>query len=93
MHAVRLRVVDVRAVLVDEDAGVVDVVIGVAGDVIATLDDGHVEAAGLGKAAGADRSRVSGADDDHVVTVGVKPSGKPTCDSHSNPLDESSVHA
>ena len=88
VDAVALGVVDVRTVLVDQDARVVDVVIGVARDVVATLDDGDAEAAGLGKAACADGASVTGTDDDHVVRVGVEAGGEPTSDTHSNPLDK-----
>ena len=55
VHALVHGVVDVRAVLVDEDARLVDVVVGVARDVVAALDDGDLEAARLGEATGANR--------------------------------------
>ena len=87
VHAVALGVVDVRAVLVNENPGVVGVVVGVTSDVVATLEDGDAKPAGLGKATGADRPRVSRADDEHVIRIGVEASGEPTCDTHTDPLE------
>ena len=63
VHALVHGVVDVRAVLVHEDARLVLIVVGVAGDVVAALEDGDLHAAGLGQTAGADAPGVSAADE------------------------------
>ena len=86
VHAVVHGVIDVRAVLVDEDARVVEEVVGVAGDVVAALEDADLEPAGLGEAARAGRPGVARADDDRVKAVGVEAGGKALLDAHGNPL-------
>ena len=78
--------VDVRAVLVDQDAGVVEEVVGVAGDVVAALEDADLEAAGLGEATGAGRTSVARSDDEGVIRVRVEAGGKALLDAHENPL-------
>ena len=77
MHLVALRVVDVGAVLVDEDAGLVEVVVGVAGHEAAALEDADAPAAPLGELAGAHGAGEAGADDEGVVGRGVESAGKP----------------
>ena len=60
---------DVRPIAVHEDAGLVILVVGVAGDVIALLDDEHAQPPLLGQLAGGHGTGESGADD-HRVKVG-----------------------
>ena len=60
--------------------------LNVAGDVVATLEDADLEAAGLGEAARAGGSRVARSDDDRVIAVGVETGGKALLDAHGNPL-------
>ena len=86
VHALAHGVVDVGAVLVHEDARLVVVVIRVTGDVVATLQDGDLEAAGLRKAARAHGAGVSRADDDGVIAVRIEPSGQTVFDTHTRPL-------
>ena len=86
VHALVGGVVDVRAILVDQDAGLVLVVVGVAGDVVAALEDGDLHAAGLGEATGADGAGVARADDDGVEGLGGKVSRQTALDAHVVPL-------
>ena len=76
VHALVGGVVDVRAVLVNQDASLVHVVVGVARDVVATLEDANLEAAGLNEPAGAHRTGVSGTNDDGVIGVRSKTDGQ-----------------
>ena len=75
VHALAKGVVDMRAVLVDEDAVLVHVVVRVACDVVAALEDRDAEAGALGHAAGAHGTGVARSDDDHVVLFGVERCG------------------
>ena len=86
VHALVHGVVDVWAVLVDEDSGIVNVVVGVAGDVVATLEDADLEPAGLGQAARADGTSVARADNDGVIGVGRETIWQTVHDTHRNPL-------
>ena len=88
MNALILRVINVRTILMNKNASLVLVVIRVTSDVVAALDDGDAEATGLRKTASTDRTRIASSDNDHVVAVGRKTSGKPVCDTHSCPLDK-----
>ena len=67
VHALVEGVVDMRAVLVDQDAVPVIAVVGVARDVVAPLEHGDTEPGGLRQATGAHRAREPGPHDDHVV--------------------------
>ena len=64
VHALAEGVVDVRTVHVNEHTGLIQVVVGVAGNVVAALEDGDAEADGLGEATGAHRTRIARTDDD-----------------------------
>ena len=88
VHALVHGVVDVRAILVDQDAGLVLVVVGVAGDVVTALEDGDLHAAGLGEAARADGAGVARAHDDCVEGLGGKVSRQTALDAHVVPLKE-----
>ena len=72
VHALAEGVVDVRTVHVNKHTGLIQVVVGVAGDVVAALEDGDAEADGLGEATGAHRTRIARTDDDHVVGARVE---------------------
>ena len=85
VHAVVHGVVDVRTVLVHKNARVIHVVVGIAANVVASLDDGDLHAARLGKATGADRTRVARAHDDGVIYIWVEASWQSVCDSHESP--------
>jgi hypothetical protein len=60
---------DVGAVLVDEHAVLVVVVVSIPGDVVASIDDEHALAAPGGELLGQYRAREAGADDQGVVAV------------------------
>ena len=87
MNALAIRVVDVRAKHMDEDAALIVIIVRVARDVVAALKDGDAEPHGLGKAAGAHGAGVSCADNDHVVLMRVEASRKTKGDLHRNSLD------
>ena len=72
MHALVKGMVDVRAILVDKDSGLVSAVIGIARNVATALQNGNTIADGLGKTAGANGTGITGADNDHVVRAGIK---------------------
>ena len=84
VHALTEGVVDVRAVLMYEDAVRIVAIVGVARDVRAALQDGNAEPGGLGQTAGADGAGVAGSDDDHVVRIGIEGLGKTRRDLHHN---------
>ena len=86
VHALAHGVVDVRAVLVHEDARLVVVVVRVARDVVAPLEDGDLEPAGLRKAACAHGAGIPRADDDGVIAVRIEPGGQTVFDTHTRPL-------
>ena len=85
VHAVVHGVVDVWTVLVHQDARIIHVVVGIAANVVASLDDGNLHAARLGKAACADRTCVACAHDDGVVCIGIEARRQSVCDSHESP--------
>ena len=87
VHALVEGVVDMRAVEMDEDTGLIVIVVGVAGDVVATLQNGDAETDGLGKTAGAHRAGISCPDDDHVVIMRVETSRKTRSDLHRYSLN------
>ena len=58
---------DVRPVLVDQDAVVVVVVVGVAADVVAPVDDEHALPELRRQALGHHRAGEAGPDDQHVA--------------------------
>ena len=72
VHALVEGVVDVRTVLVDKDAVFVQVIVGVARNMIAALEHGNMESSVFGQTARANGAGVSGTHDDHVICVGVK---------------------
>ena len=80
-------VVDVRTVQVHEDARLISVVIGVAGDVGAALHDRNVRAGGLGHAPRDSGACITGADDDGVVLVGRERTARVHRDAHRDPLN------
>ena len=86
VHAVIGGVVDVRAVLVNEDASVIEAVVSVSRDVRTTLQDGHLIATRLGQTAGAGGTGVSGTHDEDVVRSGVEVLRKAARDAHCVPL-------
>ena len=72
VHALIEGVVDVRAVLVNKDAVFIQVIVGVARNMVAALEHGNMESSVFGQTARADGAGVSGTHDDHVICVGVK---------------------
>ena len=64
--ALVVGVEDMGAVAMHQDTGLVELVVHVAADVVALLDDEHLFAATLGQLARRDRARETGADDDRV---------------------------
>ena len=82
VHAVVVGVVDVGAVLVHQDTGLVLVVVGVAGDVVAALQHAHPVAAGLSQATGADGTSIARANDENVVLLRVEVLGETLADVH-----------
>ena len=83
VHALAVGVVDVRTVLVDEDALVVHVVVGVARDVLAALEHRDAKSSALRHTARAYRAGVPGTHHDHVVRIGVEGCRKTVRDLHT----------
>lgn len=69
-----------------QNPGLVVIVIRVAGDMVATFQDGDAESDGLGEATGAHGAGVSRADDDHVVRVRVEVLRETESDLHDSSL-------
>ena len=86
MHAVVVRMVDMRTILVDEDACLVLIVVGVARDVVAALDDADLEVQGLCQAAGTYCSCITRTDDEDVVAVSIEIIRQTMCDIHTTSL-------
>ena len=82
MDALVKRVINVRTVLMDQNARLVVIVVGIAGDVVAALEYSDAETGGLGKTTSAHCTRVTSAYDDHVVGTRIKISRKTRVDLH-----------
>ena len=93
VHAFVGGVIDVRAVLVDQDARLVLVVVGVARDVVAALKDGDLHATGLCKAARANAARIPAADNEGVIGFRVEARAETALDVHKVPLRKGTVLA
>jgi hypothetical protein len=83
MNALIIRVIDVRAIAMNQDASIIELVVGIASYVIASLDYGDLIATGLCKATSADRSRKARADHDGVIGLGIEPTRKALADAHA----------
>ena len=83
VHALAVGVVDVRAVLMDENAVLVQIIEGVARDMVAALENRDTETRTFRHAARAHRTGISSADDNHVVFIGVERCGETTRDLHT----------
>jgi len=82
VHALVGGVVDMRAILVDEDSGLVMAIVGIAGDMVPALEDADLKAAGLCEAACAYGTGITGADDDDIVRIGREGLGKTALNAH-----------
>ncbi len=70
---VRIGVEDVRPILVDQDARLVEMVVGVAADMRPPVDDQHVRVVLAGQPLGDHRAGEAGADDEIVVGLLARP--------------------